>query len=47
LTALAGFLFGGIPAKRNWKQATSRRLPILPAANRYYADYSNAAIAAA
>jgi hypothetical protein len=44
---MAGFLFAGIPAKRNWKQGPSQCLPILPAANRYYADHSNAAIAAA
>ena len=44
---MAGFRFGGILAKRNWKQEPSWCLPNLPAANRYYAYDSNAAIAAA
>jgi hypothetical protein len=44
---MAGFRFGDILAKLNWKQGPSRRLAILPAANRYYADHSNAAIATA
>jgi hypothetical protein len=44
---MAGFLSSDIPAKRNLKQGPSRRLPILRAANRYYADHPNSAIAAA
>lgn len=44
---MAGFRFCGILAMRNWKQGPSRCLPVLPAANRFYADDSNAAIAAA
>jgi hypothetical protein len=35
MAAMAGFRFGGIFAMRNWKQGSSRCLPILPAANRY------------